>query len=372
MPVPGPNTSDVIVIGGGIAGCSAAYFLVKDGHSVTLIEKDAVAAHASGFAFGVLLPRLFDDPADPAAELTRHSMELHMEIAADLAESGERVRREKAAVLLADDERTAGQYRALYRSGAAAGDVRWLEYGELSHVEARVSPVVRGGLYLGGAAEIDPHRFTNALWSVAERQGARLVNAEVTSIAADGKHGVTVNTGTESYHAASVIVAAGPWTGKLLARHGATVPVEPLKGQIVRLKAPGPELRVSLWWGGGDYASSKPDGLLWCGTTEEPVGFNEQPDDAARDGIISSASRVMPFLEAATVARQTACLRPVSADGLPIIGALDGDGRVVVATGGGRNGIVLGPGLGRAAADIASGREPAFDVSRLAPSRFSA
>lgn len=373
MIVPHAST-DVIVIGGGIAGCSAAHFLAGDGHKVTLIEKDTVAAHASGFAFGVLLPRLFDDPADPASELARESIRLHREIADELADAGVHVRREKAAVLLADESSVADQYRAIYRfRNALAGDVRWLEYGELSHIEARLSPAVRGGLYLGDAVEIDPHQFTNALWNSAARRGAVLVNAEVTAIKVDGHGdgGVTVTAGAESYHAATVVVAAGPWSSRLLTQVGATVPVSPLKGQIVRLNAPAPEMRVSLWWGNGDYAASKPDGLLWCGTTEESVGFNEEPDTAARDGILSSARRVLPFLEQATMVRQTACLRPVSADGLPIIGSLRSESRVIVATGGGRNGIMLGPGLGKAAAEIASGREPSFDISKLGPTRFA-
>ena len=366
------SNADVIVIGGGIAGCSAAYFLANEGVKVTLIEKDSVAAHASGFAFGVLLPRLFDDPADPALEMFGASMRLHREIAAELLEQGVSVRREKAAVLLADDASLADQYRSIYRSRASiAGDVRWLEHGELSHIEARISPAMHGGLYLVDAAEINPHQFTNALWSSAQRRGASLVNDEVTSITADGDDGVTVTAGGDSYHSARVIVAAGPWSSRLLTKVGATVPVSPLKGQIVRLNAPGPEMRVSLWWGNGDYASSKPDGLLWCGTTEEQAGFDEEPDSPAQDSILSSARRVLPFLDEATVVRQTACLRPVSADGLPVVGALLAQSSVIVATGGGRNGIVLGPGLGRAAADIASGRDPSFDISMLGPSRFS-
>jgi glycine/D-amino acid oxidase-like deaminating enzyme len=367
------SNTDVIVIGGGIAGCSAAYFLATDGLSVTLIEKDGVAAHASGFAFGVLLPPVFDDPADPTSALMRESMRLHLEIATELVEAGEHVRREKAAVLLAGDDQTADQFREIYRSrGSLAGDVRWLEYGELTHIEARLSPDVQGGVYLGRAAEIDPFQFSNALWSSAKHRGATMVKAEVSAIRVDGDAGVTVIAGGESYHAEKVIVAAGPWSSRLLAEVGATVPVTPLKGQIVRLNAPGPEIRVSLWWGDGNYAASKPDGLLWCGTTEESVGFDEETDAPAREAILSSAKSVLPFLEDATVVQQTACLRPVSADGLPIVGALREDSRIVMATGGGRNGIALGPGLGKAAAEIASGRESAFDISRLGPSRFSA
>ncbi len=359
------------MIGGGIAGCSAAYYLSRQGRSVLLIERDAVAAHASGFAFGVLLPRLFDDPSDPADELTRLSLELHREISDELSEGGQPLRRDKASVLLALSEASAEQYRQLYRSRSSLlGDVRWLEYGELSHIEARIAPEIPGGLYLGDAAEISPSQFTNALWAAAESQGARLVNADVESISG-GADGVTVTAGDAEYSAARAIVAAGPWTSHLLETAGATVPVEPLKGQIVRLNAPVPEMKVSLWWD-ADYAGSKPDGLLWCGTTEERVGFDEETTDSARDGILASARQVLPFLADAEVVTQTACLRPVSADGLPIVGAIAGNESIIVATGGGRNGIVLGPALGKVAADLSIDADPGIDAGFLSPSRFSA
>ncbi len=361
----------MIIIGGGIAGCSAAYFLTQTGHTVTLIEKDSIAAHASGYAFGVLLPRLMDDRSNPVDALTGHSLDLHRQIATELAAEGEDLRRQKASVLLALNETDAEQYRSLYRSGSSfIGDVRWLEYGELSHIEPRISPKIPGGVYLGDSAEISPDQYTNALWRAAERRGSNLVSAEVESVSSTGSQSVTVQADGQEYSAGRVIVAAGPWSARLLENVGMAVPVEPLKGQIVRLKAPGPEMRVSLWWG-GDYAGSKPDGLLWCGTTEERVGFDEKPTDNARYGILSSANGVLPFLKNAEVVQQTACLRPVTVDGLPLIGSIPGDDSIIVATGGGRNGIVLGPALGRVAADLAGSREPEVDVSFLGPSRFA-
>lgn len=362
------HSADVIVIGGGIVGCAAAHFLSKQGHRVVLVEKDDVAAHASGFAFGVLLPRLFDDPRDPLDALVRRSLELHDEIAGELSDDAP-LQRKKAAVLLALNESEASQYRNLYRSDVAIGDVRWLEHGELSHVDARISPGVFGGLYLGDAAEISPHDFTSAMWRSAESNGARLVKGEVRSIDLNADS-ASIDVDGEIYSAARVIVAAGPWSSRLLESVGTQVPVEPLKGQIVRMKAPGPPMRVTLWWG-SDYVGSKSDGLLWCGTTEERAGFDEEPTESAQHSILTSAKRVLPYLEQAEVAQQTACLRPVTADGLPVIGPIQDDSPVIVATGGGRNGIVLGPALGKVAADLATGSAPGVDVDRLSPARFA-
>ena len=71
---------------------------------MTLIEKDSVAAHASGFAFGVLLPRIYGGPSDPTDELTKLSHSLHGQIADELAIDGQSLQRRKASVLLAQNE----------------------------------------------------------------------------------------------------------------------------------------------------------------------------------------------------------------------------------------------------------------------------
>jgi glycine oxidase len=366
------QSADVIIVGGGIVGCSAAWFLSREGRKVVLFEKDAVASHASGFAFGVLLPPLIDDPQDPEHALNEESFRLHKQLGEELPAAGgiDPQLRQQAAVMLALSAREAAQFKNVYQAARGHGrDIRWLSHSELSHIEARVAPDIPGGLYMGDTYELDPYRLVLSMWQAAEKRGARLVNRAVKGIRAATNGGVVVDAGGERVSAASVIIAAGPWSGTLLESVGIRVPVSPLKGQIVRMEAPGPEMRVSLWWH-GDYASTKSDGLLWCGTTEEHVGFDERPTSAARDRISRSALRVLPFLSEAKMVKQTACLRPVTPDGLAVIGRAPGMEGVVVATGAGRHGIAVGPGMGRAAADLAQGRAPAFDVSGLGVQRF--
>ena len=366
------QSADVIIVGGGIVGCSAALYLSREGRKVVLVEKDSVAAHASGFAFGVLLPPLFDDPRDPEHDLNEVSFQLHRDLAQELPASGgqDPQLKKKAAVMVALSAREAEQYKGAYQAVRQSGrDVRWLSQGELSHIEARIAPDIPGGLYLGDTYEVDPYALTRSMWQVAEKHGARLVSRAATSIMASHGRGGVVDAGGERISASSVIIAAGPWSGTLMESVGVRVPVSPLKGQIVRLAAPGPEMQVSLWWH-SDYASTKSDGLFWCGTTEERAGFDERTTGEALESITASAQRVLPFLAEATVAKQTACLRPITPDGLPVIGRVPGMENVVLATGAGRHGIAIGPGMGRAAADMAQGKKPAFDVSKLGVQRF--
>lgn len=370
-----PALSDAVVVGGGIVGCAAAYYLARDGAKVTLFEKDSVAGHASGFAFGGILTRGGAGEGHPLNGLALAADRAHGELGQSLAEDSgvDPQYQHKAAVFLAMSEPEAESakraYRDYLRQRTHATDLRWLGRSELSHIEARIGPSVVGGLYQGDALEVEPYKLTLGLWQAAERRGAKLVNRAVTGLTRSGSRVTGVQAGAEKFAAGSVIVAAGPWSGEAGKWLGIDIPVGPLKGQILRLQAPGPPMEVSFWWG-GDYASSKPDGQLWVGTTEEHVGFNESPTAGARDKITDSAVRALPFLRDAHLVKQTACLRPLTADRLPIVSTVPGVDGAVVATGAGRNGIELGPAMGLAAAHLALGRKPAFDISRLALDRF--
>ena len=83
------DSPDVVIVGGGVVGCAAAYFLTRDGYSVTLIERDSVASHASGFAYGGLSPIVGIVEDDPVLPLSEASEAIHGELAKRLpAESG--------------------------------------------------------------------------------------------------------------------------------------------------------------------------------------------------------------------------------------------------------------------------------------------
>ena len=91
--------------------------------------------------------------------------------------------------------------------------------------------------------------------------------------------GVTLENG--SIEAGVVVLAMGPWSAEASDWCQATIPITPLKGQILRLQHGGEPVKTSIHYG-GSYIVSKPDGLTWVGTTEETVGFDETPTTAAR------------------------------------------------------------------------------------------
>lgn len=365
-----------VIIGGGVVGCASAYFLSGEGFEVTLVERDSVASHASGFAYGGLSPVMGIIVDDPVLPLSDAGARLHAELAGTLpAESGvDYEYRAKKGLTLALSASEVEGLRVAYDWLTAHhdGEVRWFDRDALLALEPRVGESAIAGLFTDRSSEVEPYRFTLALWQAAEKRGAVMRNARVNGLVRTGGAvtGVRLEGGGE-IHAGAVVLAAGPWSGEAAAWLGIDLPVSPLKGQILRLKAPGDPLAVSLSWA-DNYATTKPDGLLWAGTTEEHAGFDENPSAAGRDAIMRALVDVLPYLAEAELVQHTACLRPVAPDGLPVIGPAPGCQGAFIATGAGRKGILLGPAMGRTVADLVMSRPAPFDISGLSPDRFGA
>jgi glycine/D-amino acid oxidase-like deaminating enzyme len=162
----------------------------------------------------------------------------------------------------------------------------------------------------------------------------------------------------------------GPWSGETSSWLDVPIKVRPLKGQILRLRAPGPPIRYALGWM-GNYATTKPDGLVWSGTTEEEAGFNENPSSDARDEIMASLLQVVPSMVDAQLVQQTACLRPLSDDDSLVLGKVPGWDGVYIATGAGRKGILLGPSMGRITADLIAKGASDIPIEAFDPGRFA-
>ena len=120
-----------------------------------------------------------------------------------------------------------------------------------------------------------------------------------------------------------------------------------------------------------NYAGPKADGLTWIGTTEERVGFDNEPTMEARQRIIQEVGEFFPPVLTGRVVRQTACLRPVAPDGLPVIGPVPGWEGVYLSTGAGRKGIILSPSMAKLTADMALGRADEAAMAPFSPGRFS-
>lgn len=366
---------DVIVVGGGIIGCLTAYLLSREGLKVTIVEADAVASHASGFAFGGLGPLEGAGIPDPLLGFSVWCLERHATLSPELEEASgvDTQFHLRDRLILAFDDSEALRYKEeiKWQKDVKGFHVEWLDQADVLKVEPRANPACLGASYAQGTGAIEAYRYNLAAAQAAEKFGAEILLRRVTGLISEGGRcsGVTLETG--QLEAGAVVLAVGPWSQQASSWCGVEIPVSPLKGQVIRLQLTTDPMRASLNYA-GSYAASKPDGLIWAGTTEEEAGFDVGITTAARDKIMGDLLKMAPSLADAELVQQTACLRPISADGLPIVGKVPGWENLYVGTGSGRKGILWSTGMCHGLADlIVKGSTYVPGVSSLDPARFS-
>jgi glycine oxidase len=246
----------------------------------------------------------------------------------------------------------------------------WLEPAEVYRLEPRLSAEIVRGLYIYGNGVVDSYLYTTALAGAAEHHGATFRIGQVMGLQRSAGHITSVLLEEGELACDTVVLAMGPWAKAAEAWLGCAIPIEPLKGEILRLALAGPGLAHDIL-GPAVSLYSRPDGLVWCGATTEWRGFDKEPSDSARQFLWQGAVKLMPALASASVVRHTACLRPVAPDGLPIIGRAPGWDNVYLATGGGKKGILLSPGIGEAIADLITAGETPLPIGAYAPGRFA-
>ncbi len=363
---------DVVIVGAGVIGLSTAYFCAAAGLRVLVLERESVASQASGAAAGILTPVGESSHPGPLGELMRRSLEFHRTLAPRLKElTGIDPLFGPLTVLIpALGPEEAMRLRTVAERLAGFDPrVRWAEVSELRAAEPRLSPEIQGGLLAEGEGQVDAYRLTLALARAAEGAGARLRYTPVRGLEWAPNGPVRIAAGSGPVAAEFVVLAMGPWTALAGEWLGMPVPVEPLRGQLLRLKLDGPPLAYCVMHG-DHYVLSKLDGLVTAGTTEESVGFDPSTTPEARDFILEGVLRLVPGLADARLVNHTACLRPLALDDRPILGPVPGRERILLATGHGRNGILMGPYSGRLVADLILGRTPEVDPAPFSPARF--
>ena len=368
------SSADVVIIGGGIVGIASAYFLGRAGVSSVVIERDSVGSHASGFAYGGLSPLAGFGIPGPLYPVAREGMRLHRDLSRALPEeTGVNTEyRERPTLTLAFDETEVREAKAglAWKQEQEGYTVSWCDAEQARAVEPRISPEALGAVHILETAEVEPYRFVLALAQASEKLGATIRHGRVTGLKREHGRVTGVSLERGEIQCDRVVLAMGPWSGEASAWLDIPVEVRPLKGQILRLRAPGAPFQCSIGWA-GNYATTKPDGLLWAGTTEEEAGFDDSPTTEARDQVMASLLKMVPSVDDAELVEQTACLRPLPSDGMLLLGSVSGWDGLYLSTGAGRKGIGLGPAMGRITADLVIKGATDIPIDAFDPGRFA-
>ena len=370
------SATDVVIIGGGIAGCSAAYYLAQNGITSTIIEREDIASQASGYNAGGLNPLEGHGWPDPLLPMALQSFRLHQELWRQIPEeTGIDYHGRFSSILkvaftedeLPDLRDTLSTFNGTTEPGFSA---EWLEREDVLAMEPRVSPDIIGGVRAVGNGALDGQEFTQALAAAAVNRGSNVVSTSAIGLRLGNGRVESVVTSDGEIPCAALLIAAGPWCRTAEQWLDIAIPVDPLKGQIIRLQPDGPGLAYELI-GAGSSMYAKTDGLIWCGATEEEAEFDLSLTEEARDQILKNAVRLVPSLANATIAKHTACLRPVTPDWIPIVGSAPGWDNVYISAGGQKKGILLGPAMGKGVADLIASGQSDISLKGCDPGRFT-
>ena len=369
------ETTEVAIIGGGAAGCSVAYYLATAGVSSIIVEREGVGSQASGYSAGGLNPLQGAGIPGPLGPLAIESFRMHFQIWDDLSSlSGVDFHSQVISnVRLALDESGLEELEETARIFEATDgfSAHWLDPEDLAELEPGATRDYLGALYAYGNATLDSYLYTIALSKAAEKLRSRIrTGSAVGVMSANGRAtGVVLEEG--EIRCDSVVLATGPWSRDAEEWLGVPIPIEPLKGEILRMRLPEQEALGHELSGGPVSLFLRADGLVWVGATEERRGFDKEPSESAQKTLLDGAVRLMPAMAQASLVKHTACLRPVTPDWLPIIGGAPGWENVYLATGAGKKGILISPGIGKAVADLIVEGRTSLPIAPFAPDRFA-
>ena len=369
------ESSDVVIVGGGAAGCAAAYYLALAGVKSTIVEREGIASQASGFSAGGLNPLQGTEIPGKLGPLAWESYRLHLKLWDELREDtgidyGGRI---VSSIRLAFQESDLHELEETLDIFSAVDgfEARWLEPEEVFSLEPLATTSTIRGLYTSGNAALDSYRYTQALVEAARKRGVTVRSAEIIGLNASGGRVTGVRLDNSTIHCGQVLLAMGPWSRLAEPWLGAYIPVDPLKGEILRMELPAETVRHDISGGGGSIYA-KPNGLVLCGATEEWKGFDRTLSQSAKNSLLEGAVRLVPDLAKGRISLHTACLRPVTPDWLPIIGKQPGWENVYLATGAGKKGVLLSPGMGKAVADLMCQGESRLPIGGFGAERFGA
>ncbi len=365
---------DMIIVGGGAIGCAIAYYLAGAGARVTILERGEVGGEASGASAGILAPLELSLESGPLFNLCLASMQLHPSLAETLGqETGIDVEYLRSGILrVALSDEDAGELRALVERQRPRGVMQWVDPEALRRLEPRLA-AARGGVYSPHLHQMNAHRLTQALAQAAVARGATLhQGVAVTGFVTSGSRVAGVRTGEGRMMAGQVVLAAGSWTAALGRRLGVTLPVKPMRGQMLAFPDFSSPLRYILLGEDGGYLAPKANGFLFVGATVEDVGFRKNTTAKGLAVLRRMAATLVPSLAYAEVASDWAGLRPGSPDGLPILGPVPGWEGLSVASGHFRKGILLAPITGRLMAQWLAQGKSEISLEPFSPARFAA
>lgn len=415
-----PGSVDIAIIGGGIVGCSAAYFLAREGVRVAVFEKGRIAGEQSGRNWGWVRQQGRSPVELP---MMMRSLQLWLDLGGELGDIG--FRQGGSLYLARDDAELAELEKWLSVAREHGLDTRLLDAQQLASVLRTDDRRWSGALHTASDARAEPSRATPAIARAAQRRGARIFgHCAVRGIdrAAGRVQGVVTERGRVA--ASTVVCAGGAWTSSLCRSTGIAFPQLTVLGTVART-APTREILDGEAWcpalairrradggytvahGGSFLHSLTPSTLrharkFWPALIEDhhsirvrlgreffaalrtPANWamdevspferqrmlHPEPEKQVLRQMRAALQRWFPEIAPAAFVESWGGMIETSPDVLPVISHVDGHEGFLVASGFSGHGFGIGPGAGKLIADMVRGVADRNEVRAFRLQRF--
>ena len=398
------NKFDIVIVGGGVVGASVAYELSKDSSlSIALIDikKPGNATQASagglwaigesvGLGCGVIffktLSKKRQENHGVIGEVARphqlppfffdfclKSNDMFPGLYKELIELGAcDFKLEKTGLkFIMYDQDDLKYAQGIYNSIPHLKDqMAWLNQEELIIDEPFINKKAIGALEFLKDDQVNPYLLMNSFRDGARINGAEIIKGEVTDVEViNGKvQSVTVNDG--KIHCNTVVNAAGAWAKEIGNMVGLSLPIEPVKGQVLLSEKLPPIMRSCISTS-DCYIAQKDNGEVLIGSTTENIGYETSGSLSHLRSLAAGAVKALPLLRNIDCKRTWAGLRPGTPDEVPILGPVDGIEGYLNACGHFRTGILTSAITARIISDLVNDNEPIIDLKPFLLDRFS-
>ena len=408
----------VVVVGGGLIGLHSAYYLARAGVSVTVLERGHVGDGAARFNAGLVITEVTPLPAPglmretlataflpgSAVSVSPRMTPAELRFFFRFARHCDAARHARSFAALLDLNKSCfALYDELAAAGLAAG-IRdngylvcclseqaaarsWSDYDRmpaavtsrpgplldaagLREVEPGLSGDLRAGFLRIGERWIDASPYVDRLAHAIVEAGGRIIEGAPVTTIDDGRTEVVAHSSAGAFAADRVVVAAGIWSEEICRALG--VPLGMQAGKGYSFTVGGAELpQRPLYFSEAHAVATPLEKRLRIAGTMQFGGAPDHLDRRRIEAMVRAVSPLLPGYDWTAIDDEWVAPRPMTPDGLPLIGWLSGSRRVLVASGHNMLGLTLGPPTGRLVAKLVCDEPLDVDLQPFAPDRFA-
>lgn len=415
------RSQKLVIVGGGVIGLSTAYYALKEGYEVTVLDRDgADGSNCSSANAGMIVPSHFIPLAAPGVigkglrwmldkespfyvrprlsldlarwgwlfcqhanqehvDAVRHTLcELNLEsrrLFQELSKEEDFGLQARGLLMLCESQETLDEEAEVAEQARELGlNAKLLDARAAAALDPGINMNIAGAVHFADDCHLDPARFLASLTNRIGQMGGKIIHdCAIDEITFRDEKVSAVSGSNRTFEADAFVIAGGAWSPGLLKQIGLRLPMQSGKGYSLTLPKPTqlPQL-CSILAEAKVAVTPMGESLRFAGTMEVG-GLGTEINPARVRGIIKAATRYFPDFKISDFdgVEPWVGLRPVSPDGMPYLGKVPRLDNLVVATGHAMMGLSLAPVTGKLVADILTNRTPSIALDALAPARFS-